>query len=256
MSNIKNSDNLISIIMAAYNAEKTIDAAVCSVMNQTYENWELIIVDDGSDDVTASIAEGYAEKDARIRLISNGNNIGVSESRKKALDNARGEWTAVLDSDDMWDSSKLEKQISFAVDHEADFVFTGSAFIREGGEKTDWILHVPEQIGYKELLKQNLISNSSVLVRTGLVKKNYVDRDDVHEDFALWLSILKDGHIAYGIDEPLMIYRLSGSSRTSNKLNSARLNWNTYRYLGLGYLESLYYMAHYAKNGFMKYLNL
>lgn len=256
MNDLKNNKNLISIIMAAYNAEKTIDAAVGSVINQTYKNWELIIVDDGSSDATGTIAKSYADADPRIRLISNGANMGVSASRKKALDSAAGEWIAILDSDDLWDSSKLAKQITFAESNTAELIFTGSAFIDTDGNAIDWILHVPETIDYRQLLKQNLISNSSVLVRSELYKKYFVMCDDIHEDFALWLLILKDGHMAYGIDEPLLIYRLSESSKTSNKLRSALMNWKTYRYLGLGCFESFYYMSQYTKNGLMKYRNL
>ena len=92
----------ISVIMAAYNAEKTIRAAIESVQKQTYPCWELLIVDDGSRDNTLAIARQYAEMDHRIRVICNGTNSGVSQSRKNALLAAVGEWIAVLDSDDMW----------------------------------------------------------------------------------------------------------------------------------------------------------
>ena len=106
-------------------------------------------------------------------FIENETNLGVSFSRKIGMENARGEWIAVLDSDDAWTSDKLEKQISLANSIGAELVFTGSAFMDDDGEKLDWQLHVPKRLTYRELLKQNLVSNSSVLVKKELYKKNY-----------------------------------------------------------------------------------
>jgi len=102
---------LISIIMAAYNAEKTIEQAIESVLNQTYSNFELLVVNDCSEDQTVSLVRRIAEKDRRVRLISNKKNSGVSFTRKRGLKEATGKWIAILDSDDAWAPEKLEKQI-------------------------------------------------------------------------------------------------------------------------------------------------
>ncbi len=253
--NVKLETNgIISIIMAAYNAERTISMAIESVLAQTYTNWELIVIDDGSEDATSSIVRGYEEP--RIHLIQNDRNKGVSASRKEGMEEARGEWIAILDSDDKWLPDKLQKQLEAAASNEADIVFTGSAFMDYEGHLKNWQLHVPRSISYRELLKQNLISNSSVLVKADLYRKYYVSGDDLHEDYALWLSILGDGGRAYGIDEPLLVYRLAKTSKSGNKRNAARMNWNTYRYIGLNLLETLYYMCWYMTKGIMKYRHL
>ncbi len=115
---------LISIIMAAYNAEKTIEQAINSVLNQTYPNFELLVVNDCSTDKTAALVEAVAKKDNRVRLISNKKNSGVSYTRKHGLEETRGEWIAILDSDDAWKPEKLEKQIALQEKTNADLLFT------------------------------------------------------------------------------------------------------------------------------------
>lgn len=251
---IKKQKPLISILMAAYNSEKTIRYAIDSVLVQTFHDWELLIIDDCSADNTLNVAESY--KDTRIRILKNDRNCGVSLTRKKGLDAAEGDWIAVLDSDDMWAPDKLEKQLALVRLTDAALVFTGSAFIKADGMPIDWQLHVPSTLPYRELLKQNLVSNSSVLVRKDLYKNYYAVGDDMHEDFAIWLGITKSGVTAYGIDEPLLFYRLTKSSKSSNKLKAAKMNWNTYRNAGLGPLTSAYYMCWYTVKGLLKYRNL
>ena len=246
----------VSIIMAAYNAELTIGQAIESVIAQTFSDWELLVVNDCSSDRTEEIVDQYVKREDRIRLICNAENSGVSISRKRGMEAASGEWIAVLDSDDVWTSDKLEKQLALAEAKRAELIFTGSAFMDNDGKKIDWQLHVPSTLPYRELLKQNLVSNSSVLVKKYLYKKYYAVGDEMHEDFAIWLGITKSGVTAYGIDEPLLIYRLAKSSKSSNKLKAARMNWNTYRYVGLGPLVSAYYMCWYTVKGLLKYRNL
>ena len=247
---------LISIIMAAYNAEKTIEQAINSVLNQTYPNFELLVVNDCSTDKTAALVEAVAKKDNRVRLISNKKNSGVSYTRKHGLEEASGEWVAILDSDDAWAPEKLEKQINLQKKTNADLLFTGSAFMDADGKPIDWYLAAPAEVAYRQLLKQNVLSNSSALVRKELYTKYYAVGDGMHEDFAIWLSILKDGRKAYGVDEPLLIYRIAKSSKSGNKVKAAKMNWNTYRYIGLNPVEALYYEVWYmVKNG-IKYANL
>lgn len=247
---------LISIIMAAYNAEKTIGQAIKSVIGQTYENWELIVVDDRSTDNTTDIVQKFKDEDARIKLIQNNKNLGVSYTRRVGLTKAEGKWVAVLDSDDAWNNEKLEKQAKLQRKTQAKLLYTGSAFMDEKGRKMEGTLRVPEKISYKKLLKQNLISNSSALVTKELYEQNYVMADWLHEDFAMWLKILKRGITAYGIDEPLLIYRLDKSSKSGNKLKSAKMNWNTYKYIGIRGIEAVYLMICYVINGILKYLRI
>lgn len=246
---------LISVIMPAYNAEKYIEEAINSVIHQTYSNWELIIVDDCSKDGTACKIRPFLE-DSRISYLKNESNRGVSFTRKRAVEAAKGEWVAFLDSDDVWCSEKLEKQVSKQIEKKADLLFTGSGFMDEDSNTIDWKLHVPEQVSFKKLLKQNLISNSSVLTRKDLYLSHCVIGDDMHEDFACWLNMLKAGCKATGIDEPLLIYRVSSNSKSGNKIKAAKMNWKTYRYCGLSVISAGYNMIHYAVNGLKKYRSI
>ena len=162
----------------------------------------------------------------------------------------------MLDSDDAWAPDKLEKQIKLSRETGAELIFTGSAFMDDEGNPIDWQLHVPTKLPYRELLKQNLVSNSSVLVKAALYKQFYAIGDDMHEDFAIWLRITKTGRVAYGIDEPLLIYRVASSSKSSNKIKAAKMNWNTYRYIGLNPVAASYYMCWYIAKGILKYRHL
>lgn len=247
---------LISIIMAAYNAEKTIEKAINSVLNQTYPNFELLVVNDCSKDRTVELVKSIAATDGRVRLISNVKNSGVSYTRMHGLEEAKGSWIAILDSDDAWTPEKLEKQIELQKRTNADLLFTGSAFMDSDGQPIDWYLHAPAEVSYRQLLKQNVLSNSSALVRKGLYAKYYAIGDGMHEDFAIWLSILKEGKKAYGVDEPLLIYRIAKSSKSGNKVKAAKMNWNTYRYVGLNPIEAAYYEGWYMIKNVIKYTNL
>lgn len=245
---------LISIIMAAYNSEKTISRSIESVLSQTYTDFELIVINDCSSDKTADIVRSF--DDDRIRLINNEKNMGVSKTRHNGVEASRGEWIAILDSDDIWKPDKLMKQVELQKKTGAELLYTGSAFIREDGTPVDWILHVPETLNYRKLLKQNLLSNSSSLVKKTLFLENEVKNDEAHEDFACWLKILRSGKTAYGIDEPLLIYRLSKSSKSGKKSKAAKMNWNTYRAVGLNVFSSMYYMVWYTVKGILKYRHL
>lgn len=247
---------LISVILPVYNCERSIGYTIQSVLDQTYKNIEIIIIDDASDDSTPEICRTFGEKDSRIRFISNTENCGTLESRIKAIETADGDWIAFIDGDDLWHREKLEKQIILRNSTNCDLVYTASSFIDENGSTYNWIMHVPEEVGYRKLLKQNIISNSSVLVR----KKDFLKfspheerENDMHEDFACWLLMLKDGLVARGIDEPLITYRISKSSTSGNKRSAAVMNMNTYKYIGLSFFERYFYETCYAINGLIKY---
>lgn len=245
---------MVSIIMPAYNAEQTLAQAVSSVLSQTYQNFELIIIDDCSTDGTNALAHSFGDR--RIQVLTNSENSGASQTRHNGVSCARGQWLAFLDSDDAWTPDKLEKQLRLQQQRNADLVFTGSAFMDQDSCPKDWTLHVPETISYRKLLKQNLISNSSVLVR----KDRYLDCEclcgGLHEDFVCWLRMLKSGALACGIDEPLLIYRLSPTSKSGNKLKAAKMNWRAYRAAGLHIPEAAYYMVFYTVNSLLKYRHL
>ena len=244
----------VSVIMAAYNAERTIKAAIESVLSQTYRDLELIVVDDCSRDATLQVVNSFA--DPRIRVLRHEQNRGVSSSRHEAVLAAKGQWIAVLDSDDLWTTDKLQRQMLCVERTGAQLVFTASSFMTDDGTPLQWILHVPEVIGYRRLLKQNIISNSSVMVLRELYLRYETLDDTMHEDFTCWLRLLKAGHKAVGIDVPLLCYRLSANAKTSNKWKAMRMNWRTYRAVGLSRAESLYYTCWYVMKGLRKYSNL
>ena len=244
----------VSVIMPAYNAEKHIREAIQSVVNQTYKEWELLVIDDCSMDATASIVKKEAARDSRIHYFKNRVNLGVSESRNRGVRKASGRWIAFLDSDDIWKVDKLEKQMALSGRYlNVRFIYTGSGFISENGKESTYILRVPEQISYRMLLKQNLISCSSVLIRKELIEQYPMRNDAIHEDYAAWLQILRSGEIAYAVDEPLLIYRLSAQSNSSDKKRAAKMTWDVYQAVGLSTLEKCYYFCWYTVKNLLKY---
>lgn len=244
----------VSIIMPAYNAEATLAAAIDSALAQSYGNFELIVVDDCSTDSTPALIAELARRDSRIHPLLNDTNLGASRSRFRAAEAARGQWLAFLDSDDLWTADKLEKQLPLT--DRADLIFTASAFIDHQGNRRDWMLHAPNTISYRRLLKQNIISNSSVLVRRELYLEHACLEDGLHEDFVCWMRLLRSGAVARGIDEPLLIYRLSPNSKSGNKLKAAKMNWRAYRAAGLNVVDAGWNMIFYTANSLLKYLHL
>lgn len=243
--------------MPAYNSEKFIRQAVQSVLEQTYTNYELIIVEDCSTDNTLSILNEYSLKDKRINLLTNEKNSGVSHSRNRAMSIAKGDYIAFLDSDDIWDKQKLQKQVDFVKNNpDATFVFTASSFINENDKPINHILHVPDRISFYGLLKQNIISCSCVFIKRSIIQNIKMPNDKMHEDFATWLTILKSQKYAYGIDEPLLIYRLSSNSKSSNKIKAALMTWRVYKFIGLNIFKRIYYMIFYTVRSLKKYSNL
>ncbi|PKM58429.1 MAG: glycosyltransferase family 2 protein [Firmicutes bacterium HGW-Firmicutes-3] len=246
-------ENLISIIMPAYNCEKYIVDAISSVIAQSYQNWELLVIDDGSKDNTLKIIEEFVSKDSRIRILINKINMGVSATRNRGIENANGDWIAFLDSDDMWKPYKLEKQFKIVNRHSAEFIFTGSSYINEEGEPFKGIFEVPSILSYKKLRNQNVISCSSVLMKKKFFKSIKMEKDEIHEDYAAWLRILKLGVTAYGINEPLLIYRISKNSKSGNKLKTVKMTYKVFRFVGFNPVVSAYFMTRHVLNSVLKY---
>lgn len=248
----------VTVVMPAYNCASTLQDAVESVRAQTFKDWRLLIVDDCSRDETRELAQRLAEDDGRIGVLHNEKNLGVGGTRNRGITEADSEWIAFLDSDDMWQADKLEAQMKLAASvPEAKLLFTGSGFMREDRSRMDYVLHVPERIDRKTLLKQNLISCSSVLVKRALLLKYPMpEKAALHEDFAVWLRILGEEAYAWGVDRPLLIYRVSAQSKSGNKRKAAKMNWNTYREVGLGPIRAVYCMLWYTVKGLIKYRHL
>ena len=244
-------DDLVSIIMPAYNAEKYIEEAIESVLKQTYRNWELIIVNDCSIDATEQIVKKYQEQDERIKFHSLTENQGVANARNTAIQNARGRYLAFLDSDDMWLPEKLEKQIGFM----NNYVFTYNQYRHFASrDKVGKIVNIPLKLGYKEALKGNSMGCLTVCLDKSKIKP-FIMPAQRHEDYIAWLNILKENEIAaYGLQRDLGRYRVdSKDSVSTNKLKSAVWTWKVYRDSQLlSVLKSVYYMCFYITSGIKK----
>jgi teichuronic acid biosynthesis glycosyltransferase TuaG len=218
--------------MPAYNSSKTIEASIRSVLAQTFTDFELLIIDDRSADDTFDIAEKLTAAEPRAQILRNSKNSGVSFSRNYGVSEASGEWVAFIDSDDLWIVDKLKKQLELIHETGAVISYTSSAFINSEGKPFDYILPAVPELTYRELLKRNLLSCSSVVVRRDLMLRYRFGGDRMSEDYANWLKIVKEVGCAYGLDEPLLIYRLSEGSKSSRRVNAAMMTYRTYRYVG------------------------
>lgn len=242
---------LVSIIISVYNAEKRIEKISDSVLNQSYSNIEVIIIDDCSGDNSFNIIKNISKKDKRIKVYRNEINLGVSQTRNVGIEKAKGKYIAFLDSDDIWKKDKLEKQISYMDKNKIDICYTGYEMI-DKDESHVSIYNVPKYIDYEGLLKENVICCSSVVIKSDLLKRNYFNHEFFHEDFVLWLRLLKLGYKAVGIQEALVSYRKGG--RSSNKIKSSINRWAVYRKSEhLTLITSIYYFIFYTINGIKKY---
>jgi len=243
----QNSNILISVITPAYNAERFIEAAIKSVQNQTYDLWEMIIVDDHSTDQTAKIIKQYVDRDPRIKVIQLTENRGAGYARNVAMKHANGRFLAFLDSDDLWLPEKLETQLKFMLENEIGFSYTKYSLIDETGNPSGSSYSIPEKLEYKDLLKFCHIGCLTVMLDrniTGNVEMNEIRN---RQDYILWLDITKRGIPAYGLNLTLSKYRKVSNSISSNKLKVSKLNWKVYReIIGLNVLKSAWYFGHYV----------
>ena len=253
-TNVKERAPLVSVIMPAYNAERFIEEAINSVVNQTVEDWELIVIDDGSADSTFEIVNTYAQKDPRIRAFINEKNMGVAKTRNRGLDLARGKYVALLDSDDYWKPQLLEKMLYRSQETSADIVYCSYEMVDEGGQKVCNDFIVPLETTYEESMVRSVITCSSVLITADLVRKNHFPTNMYHEDIALWFQLLRDGVVARGVTEVLAVYRQVTNSRSAGKIKSACRRWKIYReHLKLPFFKSVWIMARYAYYGLVKF---
>lgn len=185
--------NLVSIITPMYNSEKFIEATIKSVLNQTYQEWEMLIIDDCSTDNSPNIVKSYMQQDSRIRCIKTETNKGVSNARNLALSKATGQFIAFLDSDDQWNSSKLEKQVNFMLENDYVISFTSYELMDENDKKLNKVIKVPPNVDYKRLLKGNILGCLTVVIDKSKLDFEIKMSGVRHEDYVLWLSILKKG---------------------------------------------------------------
>ncbi|MDR1773789.1 MAG: glycosyltransferase [Clostridioides sp.] len=245
--------DLVSIITPMYNAERYVEDTIKSVLNQTYKNWEMIIVDDCSNDNSPEIVKKYADIDERIVYIKVDSNKGVSHARNIALKTAKGRYIAFLDSDDIWKEEKLNEQINFMNETGAVICFTSYELIDENSNALNKIIKAPQMTQYKKLLKGNVIGSLTVLIDKEKLDFEIKLEGVPHEDYVLWLAILKRGYNAYGIDKSLAYYRKSSKSLSGNKIKAAKWTWNIYRNIEkIPLHKAIYYFVNYAINGIKK----
>ncbi len=220
-------DKLVSIIMPTYNCAKFIGKTIESVIAQTYENWELIIVDDCSKDNTEEVVSKY--KDNRIKYHRLENNSGAAVARTEAMKKARGSYMSFLDSDDLWKKDKLEKQLEFMNKNNYNFTCTEYEQIDEEGNKLNKVIKVKKRADYNRILLDCPVGNSTVMYNVEKLGKFEVPNIRKRNDDALWLQILKKEKYIYGMPDILMEYRIRSNSISSNKLSLVKYHWQLYR---------------------------
>ena len=244
----------VLVIMPAYNASAYIESAIRSVMAQTYPHWQLLVIDDCSKDDTVAVVTRLCQEDQRIRLICNEVNMGVAKTRNKGLDLCQGSCVAFLDSDDLWHPEKLRLQIEKMEQENAQLVYASYGIMDSDGNPCKSPYVVAEHTDFNHLLKENVIGCSAVLIAESIAHTYRFVSDYHHEDYCLWLEILRDGHKAVGCKEVLMTWRLACGSRSFDKRNGARNRWRIYRqHLGLPFMKSALSFISYAIRGIIKY---
>ncbi|NLL79432.1 MAG: glycosyltransferase family 2 protein [Clostridiales bacterium] len=238
----------VSIIIPVYNAAAFLKETVESVKKQTYENWELLLVDDCSSDDSVRLMEQFAKEDERIRPIRQEMNQGAAQARNRGIQEAEGRYIAFLDADDIWREEKLTRELAFLKEKEAAFVFSGYEFADAHGAGSGKIVRVPEKLTYRQALKNTTIFTSTVLLDVKKLGKELISMPDVRsEDTATWWKILRNGNTAYGLDENLVYYRRSAGTLSANKMEAVRRIWRLYRQTeGLPVIDSFYNFCFYA----------
>ena len=240
---------LVSVIMPVYNGEKYIGKAIESVLAQRVP-LELLVIDDCSADETELTVMRYMES-GNIRYIRNKKNLGAA--RNRGVKEACGKYVAFLDADDWWDEDKLAEQTVVMEQTGCVICSTGRELMQPDGHTTGKYIPVNERITYKDLLKHNSINCSSVLILREVALEFPMEHDDSHEDYITWLKILRKYGCAAGINKPYLKYRLSEGGKSRNKLKSAAMTYNVYRYAGYGRIRSCIFFCSYAVHGIWKY---
>lgn len=240
-------EKLVSIVVPVYNAQDFIGETIQYVKAQTYEHWELLLVDDCSIDNSCNIIEEMQRTDDRIRLIRQERNSGAASCRNKGIGCACGRYLCFLDADDIWEPDKLARELAF-MNGVRGFVFTGYEFADENGRGLGKIVHVPETITYREALKNTTIFTSTVMIDRMIIADNDSMMPCIEsEDTATWWNILKKYGTGYGLDECLVRYRRSAGTLSSNKFQAIKRIWNLYRkHERLSVVKSFYCMVFWA----------
>lgn len=239
----------VSIITPSFNNEAYIEKTIESVRNQTYTNWEMIIVDDCSEDHTCEIVERVSKVDSRVHLIRQETNVGAGMARNVSLNKSTGRFIAYLDADDIWYPEKLEKQVVFMLENHCGFSCTSYEVVNNDGVPLNKYVRMLPKIDYKGFLKNNLLQTVGIMVDMEIVDKSCLEMPDMRrrQDAATWLQVLKSGNECYGLDEILAQYRRTEKSLSSNKIKAVKGIWHLYREIEhLSILFSCYCFVRYA----------
>ncbi len=242
----------VSILTPAFNVGRFVDQTVASAQAQTFADWELIVVDDGSTDDTGARVESAARRDPRIRLVSPGRNQGIAASRNLGIDAARGRFLAFLDADDLWDTDKLERQLQFMNERSATLSFTGYRLTDESGARLGNV-RAPPTLTYRQMLRGHRVGCLTVMVDREKAKLRFPAFPKA-SDLAGWLSVLREGHLAHGLDAQLATYRVVRDSISRRKARYVGRVWEVYRAQPLPKPTLALYYAEYAVRGFLKHI--
>lgn len=246
---------LVSVIMPCYNMEKYVADSIASVVRQTYPHWELLIVDDASTDGTVEIVKNLCNNDDRIHFEVKTKHSGIADTRNQCIQMAQGRFLAFLDADDIWHPEKLETQVRFMLENHVGFTYSTYDWIDEEGNTLNKSINTIGHLDYETYLRNTIIGCSTVVVDKTIVGEVVVPRFRTSEDTATWLDILKQGHLAYAIDQPLVSYRIRRRSASSNKLKAAADLWKVYRrHEKIPFFKALHYFSCYAFNAIKKRL--
>ncbi|MDD4555993.1 MAG: glycosyltransferase family 2 protein [Alphaproteobacteria bacterium] len=247
----------ISIIAPAYNSEKYLASTIKSILHQTYNDWELIFVDDCSTDKTRQIAESFAEKDSRIKVYRNEKNYGVGETRNFAMEQAKGRYFAFIDSDDVWAKTKLEKQYRFMKENNYPISHTSYIFMDENGDpKSRGYVKADKEVDLRRYMKTTQIGFSTSMVDTKQTGIPDIPKErTLGNDAEAWIRLFKKGFKSYGINEVLCFYRVREKQISRNKLKMAKTALKRYMaQTEIPFAKRLYYWGRYAVNATAKRL--
>lgn len=234
----------VSVITPVRNAAKTLPQTVASIQAQTVADWEVLLIDDASDDGSWTIAQDLAGQDPRVRTLQLESHGGAAMARNAGIRAARGRFIAFLDADDLWRPQKLAKQLPLLEDG-AGFVF--SSYLRRGATGTERIAHAPSQVTYEQALRGNPIGCLTAIYDSDIYGRAEMPLLTRRQDYALWLDLLKRGHPAIGVPDVLAEYRVRPDSLSSNKLAAARATWTVLRgQQGLSLPKAARCFSHYA----------
>ncbi len=243
---------VVSIITPSYKSKKYIGSTIESVLNQTFSDFEMLIVDDCSPDGSADFIETILP-DERFKLVRLEKNVGAAEARNHALRNAKGRYIAFLDSDDMWKKNKLEVQVAFMQANNCAFSYTDYEVCSDNGTEIYGSIKVPKTLTYNQYLGNTIIGCLTVMLDSEKLPSIQMPNLRSSHDMALWADLLKTIDKAEGINDTLASYRLVDTSNTANKWKASKEVWAVYRnHLNLSIIKSSYYFIQYVFNALKK----